>query len=148
MTTPELTLENIRKSPRLNEPKKITYRVSDFRTKEQLEKQRKLRAHRKKQKKVRRKYDAVDAKVAEIIVRFGYEVYEKWDCGEIDDEKIERLLMAERAREKAYILPLEGIVTCLVRDCIKRSSKEPQPKGPKNAIKILNNEIEIAKGEQ
>lgn len=147
MTTPELTLENIRKSPRLDGPQKVTYRVSDFRTKEQLDAQRKLRTQHKKQKEARRKFDAVDAKVAEIIARFGYEVYEKWDSEEIDDEKMERLLAAERAREKAYILPLEGIVACLVRDCIKRSKKEQQPKGPKSAAKILNSEIRIAKGE-
>lgn len=147
MTTPELTLENIRKSPRLNEPPKVTYRVSDFRTKEQRDAQRELRAQRKKRKKAQQKFNAVDAKVAEIMARFGYEVYEKWDNQEIDDEKMERLLAAERAREKAYILPLEGIVACLVKDCIKRSKKEQQPKGPKSAAKILNSEIRIAKGE-
>lgn len=140
MTTPELTLKNIRESSKLLEAQK-TFRVSDFLTKEEQEAKKK-RKKRKKQPK--RKFNTVDSKVAEIIARFGYEVYQKWDNYEIDDEKMERLLAAERAREKAYILPLESIVAHLVKDCIKRNKKEKKPKGPKEATKILKNEVKIA----
>lgn len=141
MTAPDnLTLKNIRKSPKLLEAQK-TFRVSDFRTKAEQEAHIKRKAKRKP-KKV--KFDAVDAKVAEIIARFGYEVYQKWDTGEIDDERMNRLLRAERAREKAYILPLESIVVNLVKDCIRRHKKEKKPKGPKEAAKIIKTEARIA----
>lgn len=140
MTAPELTLKNIRKSPRLN-PEPKTYRVSDFLTNEQKE----ARKKRKKQhKKNKRKFDEVDSRVAEIIARFGYDVYEKWNNWEIEDERMERLLCAERAREKAYILPLESIVAHLVKDCIRRHKKEKKPKGPQEAAKIINVEMKIA----
>lgn len=141
MTAPELTLKNIRKSPRLVESQKTTYRVSDF----LIDEQKKARKKRKNQaKKTQRKFDAVDAKVAEIVARFGYDVYLKWDNWEIDDEKMDRMLRAERAREKAYILPLESIVAHLVKDCIKRRKKEKKPTGPKEAAKIIKIEMQIA----
>lgn len=143
MTAPELTLKNIRKSPKL-QPAGRTYQVSDFLTKEQ---QKARKARKKQHRKVKCKFNAVDSKVAEIIARFGYDVYVKWDNYEIDDEKMERLLAAERARGKAFILPLESIVTHLVKDCIRRNKKEKKAKGPGAAAKILKNEVKIIMGE-
>lgn len=140
MTAPELTLKNIRKSPKLQAAGR-TYRVSDFLTKEQQEARKK---RKQRLKKTKQKFDAVDSKAAEIIARFGYDVYEKWDNYEISDEKMDRLLCAERAREKAYILPLESIVAHLVKDCIRRHKKEKKPKGPQEAAKIIKIEAKIA----
>ncbi|MCM1218193.1 MAG: hypothetical protein NC548_27220 [Lachnospiraceae bacterium] len=144
MTTPELTLNEVRKSPKLNKAQR-TYRVSDFLTKEQKE-AREKRKH--EAKKTKRLFDPVDAYVAEIMARFGYDVYEKWNKGEIDDQRMQRLLAAERAREKAYILPLETIIAQLVKDCIRRTKKEKKPTGPKEAAKIIKVEAKIARGEK
>lgn len=142
MTAPELTLNELRKSPKLlaGAP-----RVSDFLTK----KQKAARAARKQTKRhAKRSFDDVDAYVAEIIARFGYDTYEKWNAGEISDEKMSRLIAAERAREKAYLLPFETIVAQLIKDCIRRSKKERKPTGPKEAAKILKDEAKRARGEQ
>lgn len=140
-TKPALTLAEVRKSPKLGRVR----RASDFLTKTE---QAKLKqSHQKRRKKTKRKFDAVDSKVAEIVARFGYDFYQKWDNREIDDQKMDRLLAAERAREKAYILPLESIVAHLVKDCIKRSKKEKKPTGPKEAAKIIKNEAKIVMGE-
>lgn len=142
MTTPELTLNQVRKSPKLIEG---SPRVSDFLTKEQ--KEARLKRQKAKQKS-NRKFDAVDAYVAEIISRFGYDVYEKWNSGEIPEEKMAKLIAAERAREKAYLLPFETLVAQLIKDCIRRSKKDKRASGPKEAAKILKDEAKKARGEE
>lgn len=142
MTAPELTLSKIRKSPKLTQGK--SFRASDLRTKEEQEAHIKKRAARKPKRK---KFNVVDAYIAEMTARFGYDFYKAWLHGEIDDDKVNRMLAAERAREKAYIIPLESIVAQLVKDCIRRNKKEKKPTGPKEAAKILKAEIKIAMGE-
>lgn len=141
MTAPELTLKEVRKSPKLATG---APRVSDFLTKEQKE----ARAKRKQNSaRSKRKFDDVDAYIAEIIARFGYNTYEKWNTGEIPEEKMLKLILAERAREKAYLLPLETMICQLVKDCIRRSKKDKKPTGPKEAAKILKDEAKKARGE-
>lgn len=141
MTAPELTLSQVRNSPKLQMG---APRVSDFLTKEQKE----VRTKRKRTAvKSKRKFNDVDAYMAEIIARFGYEAYEKWNTGEIPEDKMLRLVLAERAREKAYLLPLETMICQLVKDCIRRSRKDKKPTGPKEAAKILKGEAKKARGE-
>ena len=60
---------------------------------------------------------------------------------------VNRLLTAERAREERLMLPLENIIINMVGSCIKRGKKQETPKGHKNAHKIMQDEITIAKGE-
>lgn len=135
------TLADIRKSP------KITGRVaraSDFMTEEQKER---IRQANFVGRTSERKFDGTDAYCAEILARFGYEAYKAWDNGEIDEEFMARMIEAERARERAQRIPLEAIVVQMVGSCIKRNMGEPQPKGPKQAQKIMKAEIKAAKGE-
>lgn len=141
MTAPELTLNKIRQSSKLMGK---TFRVSDFRTNEEKEKHIKQKASRKPKRK---KFNEVDAYIAEMIARFGYDTYKAWNRGEIGEKKMKAMIYAERAREKQYIIPLETIVAQLVKDCIRRNKKEKKPTGPKEAAKILKAEIKIAMGE-
>lgn len=141
MTAPELTLRQVRQSPKLSMG---APRVSDFLTKDQKDARQMRKAN---QRKAKRKFNDADAYVAEIIARFGYEAYEKWDKYEIPEEKMERLIAAERAREKANLLPLEIMLAQLIKDCIRRSKKEKKPTGPKEAAKILKDEAKKAMGE-
>ena len=97
--------------------------------------------------KKQRLFDEVDAFTAEIVARFGYEVYQKWNQGEIEQVKIEKWIYAERARDKASVLNLEAIIMAMVGSCIKREPKQPKPKGPGIANKIYQQETKIAKGE-
>lgn len=145
MTAPELSLKEIRKSPKLQQAPK-TFRVSDFLTEEEKQARAKRKKERRKAR-AKRKFTTTDLIVAEIIARFGYEVYQKWDNYEIDHEKMMRLLEAERARERAGWLPMEAVVAQLVKDCIKRYKKEKKPTGPKEAAKIIKNDAKIATGE-
>lgn len=141
MTAPELTLNKIRQSSKLMGK---TFRVSDFRTNEEKEKHIKQRTNKKPKRK---KFNEVDAYIAEMVARFGYDAYKAWNRGEIDEKKMRAMIYAERAREKQYIIPLETIVAQLVKDCIRRNKKEKKPTGPKEAAKILKAEIKIAMGE-
>lgn len=136
---PELTLNEIRNSPRVK-----VFQASELLTKEQKEKREQKRKTRRRK---RRLFDDVDAYVAEIIARFGYDTYKAWKNDEIDDAKMNRWLLAERARERAQFIPLEGVIAHMVGACIKRAKKERTPKGPKEAQKIIAQEIKAAKGE-
>lgn len=139
-TKPALTLKNLKKSPKLGR----VSRASDFLTKEQ---QAELHAANARGKRSKRKFDDVDAYVAEIMARFGYDAYQAWNNGEISADTMNRMLIAERAREKALLLPLENIIINMVGSCIRRAPKQRAPKGPKNAQKIIKDEAKIARGE-
>lgn len=132
------TLNSIRKSPKFEQ----VVRLSDLVTKEE---KAKLKPAKPKKK---RPYDDIDAFVAEIIARFGYEVYQKWNLGEIETKALQRWVLAERARDRAQFIPLEGVIAHMVGACIRRTKKEKAPKGPKEAQKIISLEIKAAKGEQ
>lgn len=134
-----LTLNSIKKSPKLQ---KKAVRLSDLVTKEEKAKLKPKRPRKK------RAYDDVDAFVAEVIARFGYNVYQKWNAGEIETTTLQKWVLAERARDKIQLIPLEGIIMHMVSACIKRHKKERAPKGPKEAQKIIAQEIKMAKGEE
>lgn len=140
---PEITLNTIRKSPKLTGSGKVS-RVSDFVSKQEMDD---LHRSNTRGRKSTRRFNEVDAYIAEIIARFGYEAYHAWNEGDIDNRKMRRMIYAERAREKALLYPLESVITLLVRDCIKRTKKEPKAKGPKEVAKILKEELRAIKGE-
>lgn len=134
MTAPELTLKAIREK----KPKK-TFRVSDFLTNEEKE-QRVKDLAKPVVKANKRLYDGVDAMMAEIMARFGYEAYKAFKTGEISIEKMSKFLCAERAREKRLIAPLEAIIISSVAGANQPTKGKSAPKSLKNAIKILKDE--------
>lgn len=134
MTAPELTLKNIQETPKVRE-----VRVSDFLTTEQKESVIQKRATAKS--RLVRKYDAVDAYVAEIIARFGYDVYKAWKIGEIDEDKMMRMVYAERAREKRLLIPIETLIVAANAGANNPTKNKSTPKSLKMAIKELNKEV-------
>lgn len=142
MTTPELTLNNIRNS--LPKQEKV-FRVSDFLTEDEKEQRIERKAKQKPKKQLFSKTDSI---VAEMIGRFGYEFYKDWNEGRIDEEWAYRMLYAERAREAADRLKIESVICHLVKDCIGRNKGGRKPTGPKAAAKIIKLETRIAMGEK
>lgn len=137
---PELTLNDIR-----NLPKVKVFQASELLTKEQKAKRAQKRQVRPRK---RRPFDDVDAYIAEIIARFGYETYRAWKRDEIDDVKMNRLILAERARERQNWLPIEVLLQNLIHSGIPvLMMKKPNPKGGKRVQKILKDEVKMAKGE-
>lgn len=132
------TLNSIRKSPKFEK----VVRLSDLVSKEE---KAKLRPAKPKKKRL---YDNIDAFVAEVIARFGYEVYQKWNSGDIPTKTLQKWVLAERARDRAQFIPLEGVIAHMVGACIRRNKKEKAPKGPKEAQKIISLEIKAARGEE
>lgn len=132
------TLDSIKNSSKFER----VVRLSDLVTKEE---KAKLKPTKPKKK---RPYDDIDAFVAEVVARFGYEVYQKWNHGEIDTLMLQKWVLAERARDRAQFIPLEGVIAHMVGACIRRTKKEKAPKGPKEAQKIISLEIKAARGEQ
>ena len=96
----------------------------------------------------KRPFDDVDAYVAEIIARFGYDTYQAWKRDEIDDAKTKRLIFAERARERQNWLPLEVLLQNLIQGGVAvYMPKKLSSKGHKQVQKILKDEVKMAKGE-
>lgn len=109
MEQPRIKLSDVQEraaaKARLETPKQ--FGVADFINKKEYDefRERKLKRARKK-----RRFDDADALIAEIISRFGWDTYQRWNAGEIDNEWITRLIYAERAREAAQRLELEAVV--------------------------------------
>lgn len=140
MKKPDLTLNDIRKSPKLGR----VARVSDFVSQEEMVQ---VQINNARGKKTKRQFDDIDSLVAEMIARFGYDFYKDWNAGKIEDAKVSRMLLAERARERAIFLPLEATICHMVGACIKRHKGEKAPKGPKEAQKIIKAELKVIRGE-
>ena len=139
----EPTLKNVRDtSQKLKEVR--VHRASDFLTDEE---QKELRAVNLKGRKARRKFDEIDAYVAEIMARFGWDAYQAWGRGEITTEKMNRLLYAERARDKQKDIPLISTIVSAVSSCVKVEKGQPRPRGIKQAGNLLKREFKMAKGE-
>lgn len=134
----ELTLNSVKRTAQNKEA-----RISDFLTKEQKAEI----AHARATKHSRKKFDQVDAYVAEIIARFGYDAYKDWKAGIISEKRMSRMVLAERAREKEHLLAVEGIIIAMTSPLIQRQKGKPAPKSPKMAIKIYKEEAKIARGE-
>lgn len=137
---PEITLNKIRQSPKMA----MSFRASDFLTSEEKAERAKKRTTKPHKKRL---FDDVDSYVAEIIARFGYEVYLRWNAGEIDQDRMNRLLAAERARERAAWLPIEGFLRGLIQGGVPTFRPKKRPTVGKLMMKIIKEEIKAAKGE-
>lgn len=142
MTTPELTLNEVKKTAKET---KRAVRVSDFLTSEE-----KSEIYAAREKKAlagdRRGFDDIDAYSAEILARFGYDAWQAWQCGQIKAEKMARLILAERARDKQRLLGLESLILAVGAGANRPTKGGHTPKSLKNAIKILKSEQKQAKG--
>lgn len=144
MNKPPLTLNNIRKSEKIT-PRNVG--VAQFLSKDDLAELKRNNLARKQKKQAKRKFDDVDAYIAEIIARFGYDTYRAWRNDEIDDPKMNRLLLAERARERQQWLPLEALLRALIQGGVPTLMIKKPGKVIKQAQKILQDEVKTAKGE-
>ncbi len=123
---PELTLDNVKAKVR-------EHRASDFLTADEM---REVRKSNNKGKKTT-KFNNIDAYIAEMIARFGYDTYVAWKNGDIDEKSMAKYIMAERARDASERLRIEHIITA----CHAH-------KGLKMAVKMLKREEKLAKGEK
>lgn len=137
MTAPELTLNKVR-----NNAKVRNFRASDFLTDEEIEEVHESNAKGKENKG----YDIIDAYIAEIIARFGYDTYVAWKFGEIGEENMMKYIKAERAREVQSRLMIENIIVASVAGANNPTKGGHMPKSLKTAIKMLKNEEKLAKG--
>ncbi len=141
MTAPELTLNNVKKSAKVVSN---VVRVSDFLSNEkkiELKLAQEARAMKKN-----RGFDDVDAYSAEILGRFGYEAWLAWQSGQIKGQKMAKMILAERARQKREIIGLESLVVASVAGANNPTKTGHAPKSLRNAIKILKSEQKEAKG--
>lgn len=135
-----MTLKEIKQS--LKEKKVKTFRASDFLTKEQVEEVKQSNIKGKK-----RGYNIIDAYVAEILARFGYDTYVAWKNGDIDEMSMVRFIQAERAREIQKNLALESIIIASTAGANQPTKHGNTPKSLKMAIDILKKEQNKAKGD-
>lgn len=143
MTRENLNLHNITDHlPDGNQAKTHQFHASDFLT---AEERHKIHENNRKSKK-NRKFSPVDAYIAEIIARFGWETYQAWNRGEIAQTTMGRYLEAERARDVAKTLGLESIIIASLQ-----GAQQPMKRGAKRPIevahKILERQEKQAKGE-
>lgn len=132
MRTPEITLEKAKK-----EAEKVTeFRASDFLSQEETEELR----ENNKTKHIRPLYDEIDAYVAEIIARFGYDTYLAWKSGAFEDGKMTRLLEAERARDARARLKLENVIVAANAGSNHPAKGGTLPRTLKIAIQFLKEE--------
>ena len=94
--------------------------------------------------KKRTSFDAIDAYIAEIIARFGYDTYLAWKKGDITEENMVKFIEAERAREARSRLIIESIIVASVAGANNATKGGHMPKTLKNAVKMLKHEQKIA----
>lgn len=132
---PDLTLKNVKAKVRES-------RASDFLTKEQIEEVKNANLKGKKSSK----FNQIDAYIAEIIARFGYDTYNAWKNGEIDEVLMAKYILAERAREAQNRYILESVIIGAVAGANNRDKHGHAPKSLKTAVQILKSEKKIAEG--
>lgn len=137
MTVPELTLEKVKETAKVK-----NFRASDFLTDEEMHEVHKSNAEGKK----KTGFDAVDAYIAEIIARFGYDAYTAWKAGDFDPELMIKCVLAERAREAKARVVLENVIVAAVAGANNPTETGHAPKSLKTAIKIIKREQKIAEG--
>lgn len=137
MTAPEITLEQARETAKV----KVS-RVSDFLNDEELEKIKESNIKGKKNNS----FNEVDAYIAEILARFGYDTYVAWKFGEIDEKNMVRYIEAERVREARNRLKLENIIVASVSGANRSSKSGHAPKSLRMALKMLKSEEKLARG--
>lgn len=137
MTKPDLTLKKAQETAKVK-----SFRASDFLTDEQLAEVKESNIKGKKTNS----FNEIDAYIAEIIARFGYETYVAWKFGEIDEKSMVKYIEAERAREAKNRLRLENIIVASVAGANQPTKSGHAPKSLKTAIKMLKSEEKLAKG--
>ena len=137
MTAPELTLKNVKETAQVK-----TFRASDFLTDEQIDEVHESNAKGKKTTG----FNEIDAYIAEILARFGYETYVAWKFGEIGEEQMAKYIQAERAREIRSRLMIENVIVASVAGANNPTKGGHMPKSLKSAIKMLKSEEKLAKG--
>ena len=137
MTKPELSLDIVKQTAKV----KVS-RASDFLTDEQIEE-----VHKSNRKGAKiTKYSEVDAYIAEIIARFGYDTYIAWKYGDISEENMLHYIQAERAREARNRLMIENIIVASVAGANQPTKSGNAPKSLKTAVKMLKTEQKLAEG--
>lgn len=121
--------------------KKRNFRASDFLTEDE---QKEVRKNNAKGKEAL--FNPIDAYVAEILARFGYDAYMAWKAGDISNDKMQRFILAERARDSQRLFPLENIIIASVAGANNPTRGGHTPKSLQMAIKILKQEQERANG--
>lgn len=105
MTTHEMTLAQVKQN---DLPKAGQYfRASDFLSDQEKEE---LRAANAKGKEEQKPYDNIDAYEAEMLARFGFQAYQAWLNGEIDEALMAKMIAAERDRERATISTILAMI--------------------------------------
>lgn len=138
MTMPEkITLKKAQEAV-----KEKSFRASDFLTNEEIEEVHKSNLKGKK----KTGFDEIDAYIAEIIARFGYDTYVAWKFGEIDELNMAKYIRAERAREARSRLAIENVVVAAMAGANHPTKGGHLPKSLKAALKMLKNEQKIAEG--
>lgn len=137
MTAPEISLDKAKKIANT----KRNFRASDFLTEDEQKEVRKNNAKGKESL-----FNPVDAYVAEIIARFGYDTYMAWKAGDIPNERMQKYILAERARDSQLLFPLENIIVASVAGANNPTRGGHTPKSLQMAIKILKQEQEKANG--
>lgn len=121
--------------------KKRNFRASDFLTEDEQAEIRKNNAKGKESP-----FNAVDAYVAEILARFGYDTYMAWKAGDIDNSRMQKYILAERARDSQFLFPIENIIVASMAGANNPTRGGHAPKSLQAAIKILKQEQERANG--
>lgn len=137
MRMPELTLSKVKETAKVK-----SFRASDFLTDKQIEEVHESNLRGKKTTK----FDAIDAYIAEIIARFGYDTYVAWKFGEISETNMAKFIQAERVREAKNRLKLENIIVASVYGANNPDKHGNAPKTLRTAIKMLKSEENLAKG--
>ena len=137
MKEPEISLNKAKEIA----GKKRNFRASDFLTEEEKAEVRKNNA-----KGRAAPFNAVDAYVAEILARFGYDTYMSWKAGDIDNDRMTKYILAERARDTQRLFPLENLILASVAGANNPTRGGHTPKSLQMAIKILKQEQERANG--
>lgn len=134
---PDLTLQNV--------TKKITQvreaKASDFLTDDEIAEIHESNIKGKKSLG----FDEIDAYVAEIIARFGYDTYVAWKNGDISEERMVKLVQAERVRDVKNRLALESIIVGSVAGA-NNPVHGHAPKSLKAAFNIIKSERKFAEG--
>ncbi len=139
-----MTLSQLKQKAEGHAQKKRVLTIADFLPQAEVEAQR--RAAAAHEQRAKSSFDEVDAFCAEIIARFGYETYAKWNYGEISTDKMRRFLEAERSREYTALTQLEMVILSAVSATVHRFKGQPKPKGLGNAAKLIKENFKIIRG--
>lgn len=141
MMAPELSLNKVKESKKITTR---TVRVSDFLTNEKRSELRMAQEAREAQR--RRGFDEIDAYSGEILGRFGYLAWQAWQTGQIKGDKMVKMVLAERARQKRELLGVETMILAVGSGANHPTQSGHAPKSLRNAVKILKDEQKQAKG--